>query len=82
MDKSIYGEKKLPIYLQEFFDITNGLFEIIRYKEHRDKDNKDLLLASIPQKEHPVYGETKIHVLKMYDEMECTIPLWMGENKR
>lgn len=68
MDKEYIRRKKIADLSQEFFDITNGLFEIIRYKENRDKDNKDLLLASIPLKEHPVYGETKVHVLEMYDE--------------
>lgn len=68
MDKEYIRRKRIADFSQEFSEVTNGMFDIIRYKENRDKDGKDLLLASIPLKEHPIYGETKIHMRELYDQ--------------
>lgn len=68
MDKEYIRRKRIADLSQEFSEVTNGMFDIIRYKENRDKDGKDLLLVSIPLKEHPIYGETKIYIRELYDE--------------
>ncbi|GAE26693.1 hypothetical protein JCM9140_2780 [Halalkalibacter wakoensis JCM 9140] len=68
MNKEYDRRKKIADISQQFSLITNGMFDLIKYREARLKDGKDLLLASIPLVKHPLYGETRIYIQELYDE--------------
>lgn len=67
MNNEYIRRRQIADLSQEFASITNGMFEIIKYKEKRPSDGRDVLIASIPLQEHPLYGETKIHIMEFYD---------------
>ncbi|MFZ3590098.1 hypothetical protein ACOI1C_12650 [Bacillus sp. DJP31] len=69
MEKEYSRRRRIADLSQDFSKVTNGFFEIINYKEKRAKDNMDLLLATIPFKGHPTYGDTIIYVRELYDEI-------------